>query len=116
MSLILGPERTAVNWPARGNFEQSALKIRADDWKLAVCGGARCLGRRELMNVFQPNPEEHREAMRLEGWPRRTDSRPSTRNGFAVVAGDAREERTPQSLTENASIVFGTFSTRHGRA
>jgi hypothetical protein len=38
MFLILGPGTTAVNWPARGNFEQSELKIRADDCKLAVWG------------------------------------------------------------------------------
>jgi hypothetical protein len=30
---------------------------------------------------------------RLEGWPQRPDSQPSTRNGFAVVAGDAAQER-----------------------
>jgi hypothetical protein len=26
---------------------------------------------------LRPHPEEHREAMRLEGWRQRTDSRPS---------------------------------------
>jgi hypothetical protein len=40
MSLILGLGEMAVNRPQRGIFEQSALKIRANDCKSIVLGAS----------------------------------------------------------------------------
>jgi hypothetical protein len=54
MSLILRLGSAAVNWPTRGIFEQSALKIRANDCKLIVLAieRRRSIGRLASKLIF----------------------------------------------------------------
>lgn len=69
MSLILRPRSAAVNWPTRGIFEQSALKIRATARKWIVLRSLSDAGRlgsklqrhkREAARLFEVAPAQMR--------------------------------------------------------